>query len=76
MPTNVRDQLLELIADYKEISRDDIEINRPFTEMGLDSLDYAELVMNIEEEFGVTIELSADLNTVEKLIEYIERQLD
>lgn len=75
MDRNVKQELLELVADYKEISVDEIEINRPFTEMGLDSLDVAELVMNIEEEFGVTIELSADLNTVEKLVEYIEEQL-
>ena len=75
MDRNVKQELLELVADYKEISVDEIEINRPFTEMGLDSLDVAELVMNIEEEFGVSIELSADLNTVEKLVEYIEEQL-
>ena len=75
MDRNVKQELLELVADYKEISVDEIEINRPFTEMGLDSLDVAELVMNIEEEFGVAIELSADLNTVEKLVEYIEEQL-
>ena len=75
MDRNVKQELLELVADYKEISVDEIEINRPFTDMGLDSLDVAELVMNIEEEFGVSIELSADLNTVEKLVEYIEEQL-
>jgi acyl carrier protein len=75
MDRNIKQELLELVADYKEISVDEIDINRPFTDMGLDSLDVAELVMNIEEEFGVSIELSADLNTVEKLVEYIEEQL-
>ena len=75
MDRNIKQELLELVADYKEISVDEIDISRPFTDMGLDSLDVAELVMNIEEEFGVSIELSADLNTVEKLVEYIEEQL-
>ena len=75
MDRNIKQELLELVADYKEISVDEIDINRPFTDMGLDSLDVAELVMNIEEEFGVSIELSADLNTVEKLVEYIEEQI-
>lgn len=74
MSESIQDRLLDLIAEYKEISRDEIEITRPFSEMGLDSLDTAEMIMEIEQEFGVTIDLSADLNTVEKLILYIESQ--
>ena len=45
MDRNIKQELLELVADYKEISVDEIDINRPFTEMGLDSLDVAELVI-------------------------------
>ena len=44
----------------------------PFTELGLDSLDIAELVMQIEDELGVTLEMSIKYNTIDKLVAYIE----
>lgn len=75
MAQNVQETLFELVADYKGISVSEIDVNLPFTEMGLDSLDVAEMVMNIEEEFGITIELSADLNSIAKLVVYIEEQI-
>ena len=66
------EELIQLVAEYKEIDPAEIDPDRPFREMELDSLDVAELVMQIEEEYGVTLELSADLNTVRKVAAYIE----
>ena len=70
--TPMKDKLIEILADYKNVPASEIKTDVPFTELGLDSLDVAELVMQIEDELGVTLEMSIKYNTVDKLAAYIE----
>ena len=44
-------------------------------ELGADSLDVVELIMNIEDEFGVSIsdEEAANLFTVQRIVEFLEK---
>ena len=44
-------------------------------DLGADSLDVVELIMNIEDEFGVSIsdEEAANLVTVQKIVEFLEK---
>jgi acyl carrier protein len=68
----MKEKLIEILADYKNVSPDEIKSDVPFTELGLDSLDVAVLVMQIEDELGVTLEMSVKYNTIDKLAAYIE----
>ena len=68
----MKDKLIEILADYKNVPASEIKTDVPFTELGLDSLDVAELVMQIEDELGVTLEMSVQYNTIDKLAAYIE----
>ena len=61
-----------IVADYKGIDVADIKEDSAFTDLGLDSLDMAELAMNLEDEFGVTIELDASLKTVADIVKLID----
>ena len=71
----MKDKLIEILADYKNVDPSEIKTDVPFTELGLDSLDVAELVMQIEDELGVTLEMSTKYNTVDKLAAFIEEQV-
>ncbi|MGX8692252.1 MAG: acyl carrier protein [Clostridia bacterium] len=44
-------------------------------DLGADSLDVVELIMNIEDEFGVSIsdEEAVNLVTVQKIVEFLEK---
>ena len=46
-----------------------------YDDLGADSLDAVELVMSLEDEYGITItdEAANDLVTVGKIAEYLER---
>ena len=68
----MKETLVKILADYKGVDASEIKTDAPFSELGLDSLDVAELVMQIEDELDVTLEMSAAYNTVDKLIAYIE----
>ena len=43
-----------------------------FAELQVDSLDVAELVMNFEDEFGISIELDEAVKTVADMVKRIE----
>lgn len=68
----MKEKVIEIIANYKGIDASEIDTAKPFSELGLDSLDIAELVMQIEDECGVTIEMSPEFNNIDKLVKYIE----
>ncbi len=68
----MKEKLVQILADYKGVEPADIKTDVPFQELGLDSLDVAELVMQIEDELNVSLEMSMKYNTLDKLAAYIE----
>lgn len=71
----MKEKLIAIIAEFLGKETIEIEADATFEDLGLDSLDVAELVMEIEDKLGVTIELSAELNNIDKLVDYIEEQV-
>ena len=69
-----KDTIVRIIAEYMDKEEAEISTSKTFTEIGLDSLDIMELVMQIEEELDCKIELSQELNTIEKLAAYIDNK--
>jgi acyl carrier protein len=65
------EQLTKVLRNYKSDDSLQVEISTTFEELGLDSLDTVQLVMEIEDEFGVTIELDKSMKDVGSLIEII-----
>ena len=59
-------KIIEIIAEYQDRPVSAYSPDQKFTEMGLDSLDIAELVVQLEEA-GYTVEIAPDVNTPAKL---------
>lgn len=71
------DKIRELLAQQFEISADSISVETNIVDdLGGDSLDVVDLIMSVEEEFGISIpdEDAVELSTVGKIVEYIEKQ--
>lgn len=68
----MQETIIRIIAEYLDKDEAEVSATATFGEIGLDSLDIMELVMQIEEELDCKIELSQELNTIEKLTQYIE----
>lgn len=71
------EKIKEIVADQLGIDEDDIKLESNFKEdLEADSLDLFELVMALEEEYGVEIS-SEDLEkiaTVNDIIEYLKNK--
>ena len=66
------EKIRNLIADKLDIDADKITMESKFSDLKVDSLDMVEIVMDLEEEFDVTIEANEDMTTVGDLVEYIQ----
>ena len=51
----VFERLREIICDQLELSEDDVTLDAVLTDVGADSLDLVDIVMSIEDEFGVEV---------------------
>ena len=69
------DKVKEVIVDKLGVEEDKIESGSSFVDdLGADSLDTVELIMQLEEEFGIEIpdENAEQMTTVQQAVDYIE----
>ncbi len=69
------DEIKQIIVDELNISPEKITLEANLAEdLGADSLDAVEVIMDIEDKYGVKIEDEAakELKTVKDLVDYIE----
>ncbi len=67
----------EIIAKTLGINQNDIELKHDLVnDLGADSLNIVEIIMELEEEYNIEIpdEDAEELTTVQSIIEYIEQQ--
>ncbi len=69
---NLEQKIIEIIAEYQGKDPAGYRADQTFTEMGLDSLDLAELVVEMEDQ-GIEIDISPKLNTPAKLAASINK---
>ncbi len=64
-------ELNKIVKDY----RDGVELKEDsnFVELGFDSLDRVELIMAVEEKFGITFPDDLQVETVAQLIDEIKK---
>jgi acyl carrier protein len=72
----IEKRVKEILADQLGVSINKISLNTNVaTDLGADSLDLVEVLMSLEDEFGVSIpdEKISEIKTVGQIVEYIEK---
>ena len=72
---SVEERVIEIVSEQMGVSKDQVTRETSFiNDLGADSLDTVELVMEFEEEFDITIpdEEAEKIQTVGQAINYIE----
>lgn len=74
--TAVQERVIEIVAEQLGVDREKVTPETSFVnDLGADSLDTVELVMELEEEFEINIpdEEAEKIQTVGQAIEYIKK---
>lgn len=75
----VFDKIKDIIVEQLDVEEDAVTMEASITEdLGADSLDVVDLVMSIEESFGVEIpdEEVENIKTVGDIVKYIENKVE
>jgi acyl carrier protein len=76
---SVPERVIDIVADQLGVDKDKITPDTSFVnDLGADSLDTVELVMELEEEFDITIpdDAAEKIQTVGQAIDFIEKSQD
>lgn len=75
----VFDKLKKVIAEVLNVDPDEIALDSTFMDdLGADSLDVFQIIMGIEEEFGIEVpaEAAEKITTVEEAVELINNAIN
>ncbi|MEA4986991.1 MAG: acyl carrier protein [Anaerovorax sp.] len=70
------EKVVNILVDAKDCDADKIKMESTWAELELDSLDTVELVMNLEDEFSISLEMNEDLKTVGDVVKAIDAALE
>ena len=76
---DVKEKVVSIIVDKLGVNPEDVTETASFTnDLGADSLDTVELIMEFEKEFNVTIpdDQAEKISTVGDALKYIEENID
>lgn len=67
--------LKNLLADHLDMDASEITEATTFEDLGVDSLDTVEIMMEVEDEFGIEIKTGEVGKSVAELVKYIDAKL-
>jgi len=68
--------IAELIAERNDCDVSEITPESRFQDLGIDSLDTVEMLMNLEDKIGVEVELDRKVETVGELVAFIQSKME
>ena len=72
---SIFERVVKVLVEAKDCDEAAVKMESTWAELELDSLDTVELVMNLEDEFGVQLEMNESLKTVSDVVAAIEALL-
>jgi acyl carrier protein len=73
---SVKERVIDIVAEQLGVNKEQVTSETSFVnDLGADSLDVVELVMELEEEFDINIpdDAAEKIQTVGQAVEYIEK---
>ena len=70
----ILNKVKEIMMENLSIEEESITLESTFESLEVDSLDVFQLVMEVEEAFGIQIENPENMKTIKDLVNYIEEK--
>ncbi len=71
----VFETIRDMIAERNDKNPSEITMKTKFKDLGIDSLDTVEMLMDLGDQLGTEIELENPVETIGELVEFIEGKL-
>ncbi|SHJ58497.1 acyl carrier protein [Clostridium cavendishii DSM 21758] len=72
----VFEKIKGIIVEQLGIEEDKVNLQTTFEELGADSLDLFQVIIEIEEEFGIQLEDAEKIKKVEDAVKYVESKIE
>jgi acyl carrier protein len=69
------EKVKEVIVEQLGVDEEEVELETSFEDLGVDSLDLFQIVIELEEAFNVRIEDAESIKTVEDAVKYIDSRI-
>ncbi|MBE6065615.1 acyl carrier protein [Clostridium cochlearium] len=70
------DKVLEIIGEQLGIDVQELNTETSFEELGVDSLDLFQIVIEIEEEFDIQIEDAESIKTIGDAVKFVKERVE
>lgn len=67
------EEIREVICEQLGIEEGEVKLETTFEELGADSLDLFQIVIELEEKYNIQIEEVEGLKTIQDAVEYVEK---
>lgn len=67
------EEIKGVICEQLGIEEDEVKLETTFEELGADSLDLFQIVIELEEKYSIQIEDVEGLKTIKDAVEYVEK---
>ncbi|WP_297133462.1 acyl carrier protein [Terrisporobacter sp.] len=68
------EKLQEIMEENLSVEKDEITLDSTFESLGIDSLDTFQLVIEIEEQFGIEVDSPENMKSIRDVVNYIEEK--
>lgn len=69
------EEIREVICEQLGIEQDEVKLETTFEELGADSLDLFQIVIELEEKYNIQIEEVEGLKTIQDAVDYVEKNI-
>ncbi|WP_055667984.1 acyl carrier protein [Desnuesiella massiliensis] len=68
------EKIKEIIVNQLGVEEEEVKLETSFQDLGVDSLDLFQIIIELEEAFNIQIEDAESIKTVEDAVKYIEQK--
>ncbi len=65
------EEIREVICEQLEVAPEEVKLETTFEELGADSLDLFQVVIEIEDKYGIQLENAESIKTVKDAVDYV-----
>ncbi|MGG7177813.1 acyl carrier protein [Clostridium paraputrificum] len=70
------EEIREVICEQLEVSPEEVTLETTFEDLGADSLDLFQVVIEIEEKYGIQLEEAEKIKCVKDAVDYVQEKVN